>query len=162
MDARGVNRRQSVVVDGDGWNHAETVEVCRLTLSAVQGTVTEYETDVPVTAPDWPAEVAAAADVLRGVASRTGRVEKAGYAETGLVQMASDEIWSAFVTFVPWAYSATTWNDSGRVVSLADEGQSIVVHLDGPQLEALGRVIGTARLVPEKEWPAVLKQRRKR
>ncbi|NEA31483.1 hypothetical protein [Streptomyces sp. SID13031] len=149
-------------MDRDGWSHTEMVEACRLVLNAVQGTVTEYETDVPLTAPDWPAEVVAAADVLRGVASRTGRVEKSGYAETGLVRMASDELWSAFVTFAPWAYSATASDDSGRVVSLADESQSIVVYLDGPQLEVLRQVIEPTRLVPEKEWRAVQKQRRKR
>ncbi|MEV6413307.1 hypothetical protein [Kribbella sp. NPDC051718] len=149
--------RQRYVVDGDGWDDAEIVEACRLVLGAVQATATEYETDIPIDDADWPVEVAVAAEVLRGVAKR---VEKGGYAQTG-IRRGGDEIWSAFVTFAPWAYDATVWGDAGELVSLADEGQSIAVRLDGAQVEAVGRVIGAARLVPEKEWRAVRRRRRK-
>jgi hypothetical protein len=156
-----VKGRQSYVVDRDGWDDAEIVEACRLVLDAVRGSAIKYETDIPIDDADWPEDVAAAAEVLRRVARRTGRVDKGGYAQTGVVR-AGDESWAAFVTFAPWAYDAGVWGDAGELVSLADEGQSIVVRLDGDQLEAVGRVIGAARLVPEKEWRAVRKQRRKK
>jgi hypothetical protein len=140
------------------------VEVCRLVLGVVQATATEYETDIPVGDIEWPVEVAAAAEVLRGVARRAGRVEKGGYAQTGMVPASAggaDGTWAAFVTFAPFAYDAGVWGDAGELLSLADEGQSIAVRLDGGQAEAVRRVIGAARLVPEKEWRVVRKQRRR-
>ncbi|GAA0939202.1 hypothetical protein GCM10009554_28750 [Kribbella koreensis] len=165
-DTSGVKVQQSYVVDSDGWDHAELVEVCRLVLRVVRAGVAKYETDLPVADGEWPVEVAAAAEVLRGVAGRTGRVEKGGYAQTGLVRAdaaagGNEETWAAFVTFAPWAYDAGVWGEVGELVSLSDEGRSIAVRLDGDQVEAVGRVIGAARLVPEKEWRAVWKQRRR-
>jgi hypothetical protein len=124
----------------------------------VRGAATKYETDIPIDDADWPVEVAAAAGVLRRIAKR---VEKGGYAQTGIVRAGDEKTWAAFVTFAPWAYDAGVWGDAGELVSLADEGRSIAARLDEAQLEAVGRVIGAARLVPEKEWRAVRKQRRK-
>ncbi|MFI5714101.1 hypothetical protein [Kribbella sp. NPDC051620] len=162
-----MNRSRSFVVDRDGWDDAEIVEACRLVLEVLQEAATGYETDIPIDDADWPVEVVAAAEVLRGVARRVGRVEKGGYAQTGVVRVGPasaeglDASWAAFVTFAPFAYDAGVWGDAGELVSLADEGQSIAVRLDEDQAEAVGRVIGAARLVPVKEWRAVRRQRRK-
>lgn len=98
MDDSDVRRPPSFIVDNDGWNDDQIVEACRLVLGVVQGAATEYETDIPIDDPDWPVEVAAAAEVLRGIAKR---VEKGGYAQTGMVRAGDDKTWAAFVTFAP-------------------------------------------------------------
>src|SRR4051794_37099518 len=104
----------------DGSSHADAARAARLILRAVQGSVNRYETDIPVASADWPSGVVSAAEVLRGVAARTGRVERGGYAQTGIIAYADDEIWSAFVEFVPWAYDATVWSSAGHdIVSLS-------------------------------------------
>jgi len=162
VDAGGVKAIETFVVDSDGWSHAQIVDACRLILRAVQCSVSRYETDVPTTSGDWPPDVVAAADVLRGVATRTGRVESQGYARTGAIRAVRDEVWSAFVTFAPWSYDATVWDVDGHdSVSFADEGESVVVRLDRHRYDAIAAVLGETRLVPEDEWRRRLKQRRK-
>ncbi|MEV8373736.1 hypothetical protein AB0P21_13405 [Kribbella sp. NPDC056861] len=154
---------QSFVVDRDGWEHAEMVEACRAVLSAAQGTAAEYRVDVPAVEADWPPEVLAAAEVLRAAAGQTGRVDKGGYARTGRLPVAADETWAAFLVFAPWAYDATVWNDRGQpTVSLADESQSIVVHLEMSQVEHFARAVRPARLVTETAWRKLVKERRRR
>ncbi|GAA1508014.1 hypothetical protein [Kribbella lupini] len=126
------------VVDTDG---SDEVAVCRLILRTVAADVHQYETDIPVADPDWPADVAAAAEALRAV----GRTDH-GYTMSGTIR--TPDLWPAFVTFAPYAYDATVWNASQDIVSLSDEAQSIVVRLT-PAQHAL---LGSLRLIPEREW----------
>jgi crotonobetainyl-CoA:carnitine CoA-transferase CaiB-like acyl-CoA transferase len=131
----------------DGSSHADSAQTVRLILRTVKGSVDRYETDMPVASADWPSGVVSAAEVLRGVAARTGRVERGGYAQTGIVAYADDQVWSAFVEFAPWAYDATVWNSAGHdIVSLADEAQSIVVRINRRQYDAIAAALGDASL----------------
>jgi hypothetical protein len=155
------------MVDGD-WSHADAARACRLILRTVQGCAYKYETDIPGVGADYPPTVAAAAEVLRGIAARRGRVEPGGHAQTGILENAGDEVWSAFVDFAPWAYDATVWNSVGDdIVSLADEGTSVVLRLNRQQYDAIAAALGDANLVPENEWrgplarPAFLSETRK-
>lgn len=154
---------EAFILDSDGWGHADVVEACRLILRTVEITANRCETDIPGSGEDWPPDVVSAAEVLRQIAARTGRVEgRYDYAATGLIEVARDEIWSAFVTFAPWAYDATVWNGAGDdIVSLADEGQSAFVRLTPEQYEAVAAELGQASLIPYREWRRVRKQRRK-
>jgi hypothetical protein len=128
------------VVDAEG---SDVVAVCRLILRTVAADVHHYETDIPIADPDWPAEVTAAAEALRAV----GRTDRHGYTMSGTIR--TTDLWPAFVTFAPYAYDATVWNAShDDIVSLSDEAQSIVVRLS-PEQHAL---LGSLRLVPEREW----------
>jgi hypothetical protein len=66
------------------------------------------------------------------------------------------------VDFAPWAYDATVWNSAGDdIVSLADEGTSVVLRLNRQQYDAIAAALGAANLVPENEWRALLQQRRR-
>jgi hypothetical protein len=151
-----VKKLGAFVVDTDGWGHADMVTACRLVLRATQLDAKRCETDIPADRRDWPPDVVAAADTLRHVAARTGRIDRYGYAETGIIEVALDEVWSAFVAFVPWAYDATVWNaDAADIVSLADEGQSIVARVTPEQYGAIVAELGDRRLVPEHEWRRV-------
>ncbi len=151
----GVKKLGAFVVDTDGWGHAAMVKACRLILKTTQLDAKRCETDIPAGDRIWPPDVVAAADILRQVAGRTGRIDRHGYAQTGVIEVARDEIWSAFVAFAPWAYDATVWSaDAADIVSLADEGQSIAVRLTPEQYRAVAVELGDNRLVPEREWRA--------
>lgn len=161
MDATAVKTHESYVVDSEGWNALETVEACRLILRTLRSGAIEFETDIPTTDAAWPEDVAAAADYMRSIAARTGRTEEAGYAQTGVLRV-SDETWSAFATFAPWAYDATVWDSDHRpIVYLADEGQSMTLQLERRQYDAIASAIGETRLVPQQKWRHILKERRK-
>jgi hypothetical protein len=126
------------IVDTDG---SDQIVVCRLVLQTFAADVRQYETDIPVTDPDWPADVASAAETLRAV----GRTDRHGYSMTGTIR--TTDLWPAFVTFAPYAFDATVWNSShDDIVSLADEAQSIVVRPTPAQYAALGSL----RLLPER------------
>jgi hypothetical protein len=131
----------------DGSSHADAARAARLILRAMQGSVNRYETDIPVASADWPSGVVSAAEVLRGVAARTGRVERGGYAQTGIIAYADDEIWSAFVEFAPWAYDATVCSSAGHdIVSLSDEAQSIVIRVNRSQYDAIAAALSDVSL----------------
>ncbi|WBQ06784.1 hypothetical protein [Kribbella sp. CA-293567] len=153
---------EAFILDSDGWEHPEVVRACGLILRTVEFSADRWETDVPGGGDDWTPEVAAAAEVLRQVASRNGRVEgQYDYAETGVMKFVRDEVWSAFVTFAPWAYDATVWSDTeGDIVSLSDEGQSAFVRLTPAHYATITAELGEASLVPYRKWRKVRKSRR--
>jgi hypothetical protein len=100
----------------------------------------------------WAPDVVAAAEVLKQIASRTGRVEgRYDHAQTGAIEVARDEVWSAFVTFAPWAYDATVWNAARVIVTLADESQSVFVRLTPEQYGAIAAELGQASLIRYRE-----------
>ncbi|WP_344234983.1 hypothetical protein [Kribbella hippodromi] len=116
-------------------------------LEVVRELAAEYETDVPVTDESWPADVLAAADVLRHLAGVSGRVEDSGYARTGVMRSDHDG-WAAFAAFAPWAYDATVWDRASRVVvELSDEGGSVVVNAEAELYDSLVRALGDARVL---------------
>jgi hypothetical protein len=158
-----VKTLEAFVIDSDGWGHADMVEACRLILRTVEVGAKWCQTDVPADCEDWPPDVVAA-EVLRQIASRTGRVEgRYDYARTGVIEVAWDEVWSAFVTFAPWAYDATVWNAvSDDIVSLADEGQSVFVRLTPEQYGVIAAELGQASLIRYREWRRVRTERGKR
>jgi hypothetical protein len=147
-----VEKPRTFVVDGGGWSRTEVIEACHRILRALEVDSRQFETDIPADAGDWPPEVATAARLLRGVADGGNRSDR-DYAQTGVVEVKLDEVWSAFVTFVPWAFDASVWDAQYRdIVSFADEGQSIVVRLRSEQLEAISVIVGPDRLVPARQW----------
>jgi hypothetical protein len=163
VDTARVKTLEAFVIDSDGWGHADMVEACRLLLRTVEVGAKWCQTDIPADCEDWPPDVVAAAEVLRQIASRNGRVEGLyDYAQTGVIEVARDEVWSAFVTFAPWAYDATVWNGARVIVSLADEGQSTFVRLTPEQYGAIAAELGQASLIRYREWRRVRKERRKR
>jgi hypothetical protein len=163
VDTASVKTLEAFVIDSDGWGHADMVEACRLLLRTVEVGAKWCQTDIPADCEDWPPDVVAAAEVLRQIASRNGRVEGLyDYAQTGVIEVARDEVWSAFVTFAPWAYDATVWNGARVIVSLADEGQSTFVRLTPEQYGAIAAELGQASLIRYREWRRVRKERRKR
>ncbi|MER7246651.1 hypothetical protein [Kribbella sp. NPDC000426] len=132
---------------GTSPTHADAAHESRLILRTLQGDTAHYETDIPLPSPNWPPNVTSAANILRDVATRTGRIEPGGYAQTGVIAYADDQVWSAFVDFAPWAYDATVWNSAGDdIVSLADEGQSIVIRVNRQQYDAITGALGAGRL----------------
>ncbi|MEV6891015.1 hypothetical protein [Kribbella sp. NPDC051137] len=63
--------------------------------------------------------------------------------------------------FAPWAYDATAWDIAGHdIVSLADEGRSVVVRLNRQQYGMIAAELADSRLVPRDEWRGVLERRR--
>jgi hypothetical protein len=153
---------EAFILDSDGWSHADAVEACRLILKTVEPSAKQCATDIPADCAGWPPDVVSAAKLLRQVASRTGRVEgDYAYAETGVIEVAHDETWSAFVTFAPWSYDATVWNRAGdRIVSLADEGQSAFVRLTPEQHKAITTTLGQTSLIAYRDWPRIRRRRR--
>jgi hypothetical protein len=112
-DAGNVKILEAFVIDTDGWAHADMVQACRLILRTVELSAKRCETYIPTDSQELPPDVVAAAEVLRRVAVSRGRVEGPdGYAQTGILDAAQGEVWSAFVVFAPWAYDATVWNAS--------------------------------------------------
>jgi|tagenome__1003787_1003787.scaffolds.fasta_scaffold20965955_5 hypothetical protein len=154
---------EAFILDSDGWDHGDVVAACRLILRTVEVGARRCQTDIPGGDDDWPPDVVSAAEVLRQVPFRTGRVERrSDYAQTGVIEVARDEVWSAFVTFAPWAYEATVWNQAhDDIVSLADEAQSAFMRLTPEQYEVLAAELGQASLIPYRQWRRIRRQRRK-
>ncbi len=163
VNTAGVETVEAFILDSDEWTHAHVVDACRLILRTVEVSAKRCETDIPGGGEDWPPDVVSAAEVLRHIAARTGRVEgRYDYAQTGVIEVARDEVWSAFVTFAPWAYDATVWNQAGDdIVSLADEGQDAFVRLTPDHYGVIAAELGQASLIPYREWRHVRRQRRK-
>ncbi|TDO68485.1 hypothetical protein EV651_102407 [Kribbella sp. VKM Ac-2571] len=163
-DTAMVETMEAFILDSDGWSHADVVEACRLILRTVAVSASRCETDIPGGGEDWPPDVRSAAEVLRQIASRTGRVERRyDYVQTGIIEVARDEVWSAFVTFAPWAYDATVWDPAGDdIVSLADEGRSAFVRLTPEHYGAIAAELGQASLIPTGRGPRVARRRRSR
>jgi hypothetical protein len=134
-DASGVNSPETYVVDSNAWTQTDVATACRLILLTLQGSVGQYETDIPITRADWPPDVAAAAEVLRDVAARNGRIERGGYAQTGVVDGTRDEVWSAFVTFAPWSYDATAWGGTTHSQPGWETPDSYPKNVDGGERE---------------------------
>ena len=71
------------------------------------------------------------------------------------------------MSFSPYAYDATVWSETGdAVVAMADEGTSLVVHLEPDEHDVLVGFVGTERVIPMREWNKmrrrVLKERRRK
>lgn len=108
-------------------------EIVRTVLTYCRPDQGSFETDFPwAAAESWHPEVAAAAERLCGHGSH--------YVQSGLRDLAvcTEQEWEDFVTIAPFAYDATLFDESfQRVVSLADESESIVVSLGRSQVAQL-------------------------
>jgi hypothetical protein len=61
--------------------------------------------------------------------------------------------WEAFLTFAPYAYDASVWDDGAdELLALNDCAEATVASLTADQAEAVGCVIGHGRVVPVKDW----------
>jgi hypothetical protein len=69
------------------------------------------------------------------------------------VVSASDrEDWEAFVCFAPYAFDAAVWGAGSRLVHLADEDRSLVVHLNSVEREQLESFDDALRVAPVTRW----------
>lgn len=85
-----------------------------------------FQTDLPAVV-DAPPAVIDARAFLRAAEETKGDSEE--YATTSLIDSDDDRLWESFVQVAPYAFSAELWQEGGYLVSLADEGQSVVVYL---------------------------------
>lgn len=153
-----MEKPRTFVVDDGGWSRTDVIDACHRILRALEVDSRQFQCDIPADLGDWPPEVANAARLLRGLADGGGRSHR-DYARTGVIEVKLDEVWSGFVTFAPWAFDATVWDDSRDIVSLSDEGQAIVLRLRPDQQEAISAIVGPDRLVPDREWSRRRKNR---
>lgn len=153
--------REEFVVDTHGLSRARKVEICRFALGLVAGDATRFETDMPFSrASKWPDAVRTAANRLaRHSSGRRGQNE--GYRSTGMVSAADSEDWNSLVTFACYAYDASVWGIHGELASLADEGDSLALHLTHEDREAFVRFAPEVALVPAKQWKRTRRARRK-
>ncbi|GAB3216286.1 hypothetical protein GCM10027586_07910 [Kineococcus gypseus] len=103
------------------------------------------ETDLPEHEPGtWPADVEAAADLLRRHSDPQAEPGRYCYAAADV--RTHPHLWDAFVLVAPHAYDAEVRDAHGtEIASLSDEG-TLVLHLDGEQHERLAALIGAHRL----------------
>lgn len=127
----------SLVVVPTSAQHGNVYDIVRMVLTFCRPDQGSFETDFPWAAEEsWPPEVAAAAERLCGRESH--------YAQSGLRDLATcaEQEWDDFVAIAPFAYDATLFDESfQRVVSLADESESIVVSLSRSQAAQLRRAL---------------------
>lgn len=144
--------REEFVVDTSEIAREREVDVCRFALALVAQDATTFETDIPLgNAVRWPAAVKVAAERLaRHATGRRGR--DALYKQTGVVPAGDREDWDALVCFAPYAFDAAVWASDGELASLADEGTSLVMHLDADQRAQLEVFEPALRVVPAKAW----------
>ncbi|KAB2807191.1 hypothetical protein F9L07_27260 [Pimelobacter simplex] len=159
-------RRVGYVVDTWGLPRGAEVDACRFALSLFSDTALVFETDIPLDMQvDWTPPVRSAAHrLLTPAKHRSG--ESDSYRRSGIVAADSRADW-AFVTFAPYAYNASVWSeDPIPLVSLAEEGTSLVVRLEPHEHSDLANFVGQDRVVPRNEWEKrrrrVLKARRSR
>ena len=145
-------RFQYYVVDVDGLPADDRAEVCRLVIHTLEETAVHFEADIPWTqASAWPANVRDAAEVMVAASGKTHT--EAPYQQTGMMNVGDKAVWQAFATFAGYAYDASVWSDNRvlPVVSLADEGQSVVVRVDEEERARLEVAVAPTPVVPLRE-----------
>jgi hypothetical protein len=144
--------QQKFVVDTSGVSLGSEVDVCRFALRLVAEDAKTFEADIPLSrATDWPTSVRKAAERLSRHATGS-RDEGEYYKKTGVVSASDHEDWEAFVCFAPYAFDATVWGADRRLVDLADEGTSLVVHLSSVEREQLESFDDALSVVPVTRW----------
>lgn len=126
----------------------DCAEVCALTVRTLEDTAVRFETDIPwAVATDWSADARKAAENLVTATGKTHTDEP--YQQTGIMQRGDNAVWQAFATFAGYAYDASVWSDTRLlpIVSLADEGTSVVVRLDEVERSRLEAAVDPARVV---------------
>lgn len=112
----------------------------------LEETATQFEADIPWSqSAEWPENVQVAAEALVRASGKTHADEP--YQQTGMLRRADEAVWLAFTTFAGYAYDASVW--TGRplpLVSVADEGTSLVIRVDEIERERLQSAIHPIRL----------------
>jgi hypothetical protein len=140
------------VVDTEGLSAGDRAEVCRLVVRTLEETADQFETDIPwARAASWLTNVRQAADTLVTATGNTHIEEP--YQQTGMTQRVDEAVWQAFATFAGYAYDASVWSDNRAlpIVSLSDEGTSVVVRLDEAERRLLTAAVDPARVRPLRE-----------
>lgn len=148
--------RDQYVVDSYGMTRDQEIAVCQCALTLVEAEADTFETDIPMASLEGQSEevLSAARDLSTHAKGRAGQNEQ--YRATGVISARNAEDWKAFVTFGAHAYDATAWSKSeGELVSLADQGTSLVVHLLPQEHTALEKLAGTERVIPMRQWKTV-------
>lgn len=136
------------VVDVEGPPASDRAEVCGAVVRTPGQTAVSFETDIPWgEATDWSADVRKAAENLVAAAGKTHTDET--YQQTGIMQRGDDAVWQAFATFAGYAYDASVWSDTRAlpIVSLADEGTSVVLRLAAEELRRLEAAVNPVRVI---------------
>lgn len=160
-----VAERDEYVVDTYGMPRDLEVAVCQCALKLIASEADTFETDIPmVNTVGQSAEVISAAQRL-STHSKGHPGQDDSCRATGVISARNADDWDALVTFAAHAYDATVWSKSMEaLVSLADEGSSLVVHLLPHEREALVATAGPDRVIPMRQWNRVrrglLKERR--
>ena len=132
--------RTEYVVDTTRSSLENRDETIRLLIGLLDEEAAKYECDLPFSRQaDWPLEVREAASLLASLRAPKSQ-ENAHYRQTGVHERSDAEVWGAFVTFAPYAFDASVWDPAGhQVLSLADEGTSVVARLTDAEAEVLSR-----------------------
>ncbi|WP_337060810.1 hypothetical protein [Kineococcus sp. G2] len=103
------------------------------------------ETDLPVHEPGtWPADVEAAAELLRRHSDPDA--DQDSYCHAAADVRTHPHLWDAFVLVAPHAYDAEVRDAHGsEIASLSDEG-TLVLRLDDEQHARLTALVGAHRL----------------
>lgn len=145
------DRHEYVIVD-DGWDAETRLVAARQALALIRAAITTAETDIPWRQRGrWPADAVSAAEWLR---DRFVPPEKHSddYLQTGPQPTTDEQTLDAFLTFAPFAYDSTFWQDVDEVASLSDEGTSIVIALTEEERRQLADALGAGRVVSLPEW----------
>lgn len=140
------------VVDTRGQSADDRSDVCNLVICTLEEAAAEFEADIPWSqAAAWPPDVRDAAEVLVTASGRTHTGEP--YQQTGMMKRSDHAIWQAFAIFAGYAYDASVWSDSRvlPIVSLADEGTSVVVRLDDDERRRLEAAVEPTQIVELRE-----------
>ena len=149
--------RDAFLVDTEVMGHEQRESACRVALRAVGADAVCFESDIPGGSrrAEWTSEHHAAVNELlwagRTIVGRH-RLERSGYAQTGILPVGDTALWEAFVTVAPHAFDASVWatrdTDQEPIVQISDESQSIFVRLTPAQHAEVIAVIGSEGLVP--------------
>lgn len=153
-----MEKREWYGLETSGLARADAVSDCRSALTVVASEVGAYECDIPWSRSqeaEWPVDVIAAAQRL-SIHRQGKRGENDGYRTTGVMLRAdegSDQDWLDFVTFAPYAYGSSTWNESFHwLTDLNDEGTSLAARLTQSEASVLAAQIGGERVILLKSW----------
>lgn len=145
------SRADEWVVDTDGLSDDARARAVRGVLALFAPDVAEVELDVVTPGGAVLPEFAEAAGLLRRRGGGPG--EDARYWTFHRAPV-DDEVWAAVLAVAPSSFCADFYGPDGGapVVSLADEGTSLVVRATGSRLDGVEALVGADRLVSLGEW----------
>ena len=146
--------RQTYVVNTGEIPPETRATVVRTVIGVLSDAADKFECDIPLSLKDaWPHETREAAEYLAAL-RQPRRSENADYRRTGVRSRVDDPAaWAAFVTFAAHAYDAAVWDERrDQLLSLADEGNSLVARLTDEEAAIVADRFPDVQLVPLSRW----------